>query len=144
MDRIDNSAVRQGVPQKRSSMARTMAEALVLIFATVRVASAQSVSVDSLITKFGVYIIDPILLVIFAAGFFMFMWGLFQFMLNVNRGEDTSAGKQHMIYGTIGMVIMVSVYGIIGLLDNTFGLNISHPNTDTQNVNVPSVTFTGS
>jgi ABC-type phosphate transport system permease subunit len=99
--------------------------------------------VDQLITKFGTYIVDPILLVIFAAGFFMFMWGLFQFMLNISRGEDTSTGKQHMIYGTAGMLIMVSAYGIIALLDNTFGLNVANPDANTQNVSVPSVNFVG-
>ena len=98
---------------------------------------------DTLITKFGIYIVNPILLVLFAAGFFMFMWGLFQFMLNMNRGEDTGDGKQHMIYGTIGMVIMVSVYGIIALLDNTFGLNVSSPNVNVNSVNTPTVNFIG-
>lgn len=98
---------------------------------------------DDLITRFGTYIVDPLLLVIFAAGFFVFMYGLLEFMIKVNRGEDSSTGKQHMIYGTLGMFIMVSVYGIISLLDSTFGLNISNPNVNTQNINVPSVNFTG-
>ena len=98
---------------------------------------------DGLITRFGTYIVNPLLLLIFAAGFFMFMYGLLQFMISVNKGEDTSSGKQHMIYGTIGMFIMVSVYGIIALLDSTFGLNLSNQNINTQNVNVPSVNFTG-
>jgi ABC-type phosphate transport system permease subunit len=104
-------------------------------------AYAQTTNVDSLITKFGIYIVDPILLVIFAAGFFMFMWGLFQFMVNVSRGEDTADGKRHMIYGTLGMLIMVSVYGIIAFLDNTFGLNVSNPNINTRNISAPTVQF---
>jgi|SRR5665213_3622834 len=95
-----------------------------------------------LITRFGTYIVDPLLLVIFATGFFMFMWGLLQFMVNTNRGEDTSDGKRHMIYGSLGMFIMVSVYGLIALLDSTFGLNISNPTVNT-NVTVPTVNFTG-
>jgi hypothetical protein len=98
---------------------------------------------DALITKIGTYIIDPLLLVIFAAGFFMFIWGLFQFMLNTNGGEDNSEGKRHMIYGTIGMFIMVSVYGIISLLASTFGLNLTSTNVNT-NVNVPTASFVGS
>ena len=104
---------------------------------------AQTVNVDGLITKFGTYIVDPILLVIFASGFFMFMWGLFQFMLNISRGEDTGDGKRHMIYGTLGMLVMVSVYGIISFLDNTFGLNVANPDVNTQNINAPTVNFTG-
>jgi ABC-type phosphate transport system permease subunit len=100
-------------------------------------------AVDTLISRFGTYIINPILLVIFAGGFFMFMYGLLQFMINMNRGEDTSDGKRHMIYGTIGMFIMVSVYGIISLLDSTFGLNVANPNYNTQSVSAPNVQFVG-
>lgn len=98
-------------------------------------------NVSGIISKFGTYIVDPLLLVIFAAGFFMFMWGLLQFMVSVNAGEDTSDGKRHMIYGTLGMFIMVSVYGIISLLDSTFGLNISNPSSATP-TNLPTVNFT--
>ena len=98
---------------------------------------------DEIISKFGTYITDPLLLVIFAAGFFLFMWGLFQFMVETNRGGDRETGKQHMIYGTIGMFIMVSVYGIISLIDSTFGLNVASQNVNTQNVDTPTITFTG-
>ncbi len=114
---------------------------LIALMSSSGTAYAQSTNIDDLITKFGTYIVDPILLVIFAAGFFMFMWGLFQFMLNISRGEDTSDGKRHMIYGTLGMLIMVSVYGIIAFLDNTFGLNVSNPDVNTQNVSAPTVQF---
>ena len=94
-----------------------------------------------LITKLGTYIVNPLLLVMFAAGFFMFMYGLLQFMISINRGEDAADGKRHMIYGTAGMLIMVSVYGIIALLDSTFGLNLSNPNINANNVNVPTANF---
>jgi hypothetical protein len=97
---------------------------------------------DDLITKFGTYIVNPLLLVIFAAGFFMFMYGLLEYMIKAGSSEDTSEGKRHMIYGTLGMFIMVSVYGIISLLDSTFGLNISNPSANT-NANVPTINLTG-
>jgi hypothetical protein len=64
-------------------------------------------------------------------------------MLSANSGEDTSTGKQHMIYGTAGMLIMVSVYGIISLLDHTFNLNVANPNTDPTNINVSSRSIFG-
>jgi len=38
-----------------------------------------------------------------------------------------------MVYGLIGMLIMVSVYGIIALIVNTFGLNVS--STDVSRIN---------
>ena len=71
--------------------------------------------------RFVTYVIDPAILVVFAAGFFLFIWGLVQFLWNLNSGGDNKEGKQHMIWGVVGMLIMISVYGILSLLDNTFG-----------------------
>jgi ABC-type phosphate transport system permease subunit len=76
--------------------------------------------IDTLLYKISTIIIYPIMVVVFAAGFFMFMWGLFKFMLNLSQGsKSVDDGKQHMLWGTIGMVIMVSGYGIVQLIDNT-------------------------
>ncbi len=92
---------------------------------------------NQIVTAISTYIINPILLVIFAAGFFMFMWGLFEFMVAQSTGEKAGIenGKRHMISGVFGMFIMVSVYGIISLLDSTFNLQVSNPN---PTLNAPS------
>lgn len=96
---------------------------------------------SSLVNKFVDVIIDPAILVIFAAGFFMFLWGLVQFLWNLNEGA-TNNGKQHMLWGMVGMLIMVSVYGIITLIDTTFSLNISNPDVSRlNNVNAPANFF---
>ena len=81
---------------------------------------------SSLIDKFVDYIIDPAILVIFAAGFFLFTWGLVQFIYKLDEGAQSS-GKQHMLWGIVGMLIMVSVYGIISIIDDTFDLDFGNP-----------------
>ena len=78
---------------------------------------------SDLIGRFVTYIINPIILVVFAAGFFMFMWGLVQFMWALRNGSAPDTGKSHMLWGIVGMVIMVSVEGILGIVDSTFGFN---------------------
>lgn len=87
----------------------------------------------NLVDKFVTLIIDPAILIVFAAGLFLFMWGLVEFLVAINRGGDTSEGKRHMVWGIVGMLIMVSVYGIISLLDNTFGLDIANPDVSRIN-----------
>lgn len=100
---------------------------------------------SDLVGRFVTYIINPIIWVLFAAGFFLFMFGLVQFMWNLQSGK-TDTGKSHMIWGIVGMVIMVSVEGIIVLVDQTFGFNaLSGGNVDVgriENVTAP-VNFTG-
>ncbi len=78
---------------------------------------------EQLLRNFVTYIIDPAILVIFTAGFFLFVWGLVQFLMNLDKGSENEEGKQHMLWGIVGMFVMASVFGIITLLNNTFDLD---------------------
>lgn len=84
---------------------------------------AASALLDKLIT----YVVNPAILLVFAAGFAVFMYGLLEFMWNLNSGEASQEGKRHMVYGIIGMLIMISVYGILKLVDDTFGFGALTP-----------------
>jgi hypothetical protein len=92
---------------------------------------------NDVITRFKVYLINPLIILVFAAGFFFFVYGLVEFMWKLSQGADTKEGKQHMIWGIVGMVIMASTYGILSLVTGTFGIDYQNPDTTTPiNVNV--------
>jgi hypothetical protein len=74
-------------------------------------------------------IIDPAVRVVFTLGLFFFLWGFVEFLWQLKDGKASEEGKNHMIYGLVGMLIMVSVYGIIALVMNTFGID---PDTATD------------
>jgi hypothetical protein len=80
-------------------------------------------SAGDVIGRLVTFIIDPAILVIFTLGFFWFMWGLVQMLWGSKEGKVDDKYKAHMLWGVVGMLIMISVYGIIALLDNTFSLN---------------------
>lgn len=67
-------------------------------------------------------IIDPIILLLFSVGVFLFMWGLVQFLLNADKPEGKENGQRHMLWGIIGVFIMATVFGIIQIILSTFGL----------------------
>jgi hypothetical protein len=77
---------------------------------------------STIINRLVDLIINPLILLVFACGFFLFMWGLVKFLWNSREGEINDNGKQHMLWGVVGMFIMVSVYGIINLITGTFGI----------------------
>ncbi len=79
----------------------------------------------SIIDKIVEIIINPLLVLIFAAGLVVFMWGLLQFMKNVDNEGERSTGKSHMLWGLVGMFIMVAVQGIIGLVVDTLDIRQS-------------------
>lgn len=97
-----------------------------------------------LLDRIVTYVIDPAVKVVFTLGLFFFLWGFIEFLWHLKDGKVNDDGKNHMIWGLVGMVIMVSVYGIISLIMNTFGID---PGTATdvsriQNVD-PGINFFG-
>ncbi len=82
---------------------------------------------SDLLDKVVTYIVNPVILLVFAAGFAIFMYGLLEFMWNLNSGEASKEGKRHMMWGLVGMFIMVSVYGILRIIDDTFGFGALTP-----------------
>ena len=66
---------------------------------------------------------NTIVPLIFAVTFLVFIYGVFRFFI-LGSADSTSreSGKQFIIWGMIGMAVMVSVWGIIYMVVNTFGL----------------------
>ena len=71
-----------------------------------------------LLNRISEHIIDPIIFTLFTAAFVVFIWGLVQFVSHLDNEEARSTGGKHMIWGIIGMVVMVGVNSIIAVIQN--------------------------
>lgn len=81
--------------------------------------------VETLAANITALIINPIIALIFAAGFLVFVWGVVQFLSGLaGTGEAADEGKQHMLWGVIGMAIMIAAVGILRLIGNTIGVPV--------------------
>jgi hypothetical protein len=50
-----------------------------------------------------------------------FVWGILQYyFLNPNNEEQKKKGKSFMIWGLVALFVMVTVWGLVGILYNTF------------------------
>ena len=67
-------------------------------------------------------IINPIILLLSAGAFIVFLWGVFKFIKGAGDEKERSEGKQAIFWGLIGLVIIFGAYGIINLALGTFGL----------------------
>lgn len=77
-------------------------------------------AVVSFVGKLETFIINPLIAVIFVAAIVIFLWGLIEFLFAYNLDEEKRKnGKRHMLWGIIGIFIMVAIEGIIGLICNT-------------------------
>lgn len=70
-------------------------------------------------------IVNPLIVLMFAAAVVYFLWGVFNYIKGAASDSDRKTGAQHILWGVVGMFIMVSVYGIIKVALNTFGLGSS-------------------
>ncbi len=61
-------------------------------------------------------ILNPLIIFLFALAMAYFLYGVMQFIVNPGSEEMKKTGKSHMIWGVVGMAIMVSVFGIMKII----------------------------
>jgi len=82
----------------------------------------EMLSIKQLMFRVSYYIINPLIIFGFVVALIYFIWGIIDFLRNRdNNAEASNDGKQHMLWGTFGMVIMVSAFAIMRLLANVVG-----------------------
>lgn len=79
-------------------------------------------SVDSFIQSVNTQIINPLILFLFALAMVYFLYGMLKFFMGADNDEARSEGKQHMIWGVLGMTIMMGVFAILNLVLDTLNL----------------------
>jgi uncharacterized membrane protein YidH (DUF202 family) len=77
---------------------------------------------EVLLRKIVDNIVTPVIYLIAALAVVYFLWGVFVFIQNADNAEKRKDGYNHMIWGIIGLFIMVSAKGIISIILRTMGL----------------------
>lgn len=83
-------------------------------------------SIGEFLNKVSDAIVNPLIRLMFAAATIVFAWGIIQFISSTENDEKREEGKRTMLWGVIGMFIMLTVYGIVAALLGTFGISNSH------------------
>ncbi len=60
--------------------------------------------------------------VIFALAFLVFIWGVFKFVANAGDETKRAEGRQFILWGLLGIVVLFSVWGFVNLLLSTLGI----------------------
>lgn len=73
------------------------------------------------ISNIKVYILNPIIGFMFAVAVVMFIYGIVEYIWSADNEEKVEVGKKHMIWGIVGIFVMIGVYGILNILSGFWG-----------------------
>ena len=78
-------------------------------------------TIEQIINKITTQILNPVIVLLFALATIFFIWGVIQYVIG-SQGDTgkLEKAKSAILYGIIGMFIMASAWGIVGVLQNFF------------------------
>src|SRR3989344_4619806 len=80
---------------------------------------ARAQTLQSFVEKIYENIFNPFVLLVGALALIIFLWGVIEFIARSDSDEAVGTGKRHMVWGIIGLLIILSVWGIMNLICRT-------------------------
>ncbi|MCC7160390.1 hypothetical protein IT399_01530 [Candidatus Nomurabacteria bacterium] len=92
---------------------------------------------QSILCRIG-QLMNYVLPIIILLGVIYFVWGVVQYVI-ADTEEAKVKGRDSIIYGIIGLTVIVAMWGLVRIVQNTFGLNDDNQNkapssTDIKNL----------
>jgi len=78
-------------------------------------------------SKIIVGILNPAMDLLIAAAVILFLYGVIKYVSGGDDEAKRKEAKNYIVYGIIGLFVMVSVWGLVNLLAGTFSLNPAIP-----------------
>ncbi len=91
-------------------------------------------TLESILCKIG-DLLSTVVPILIALGVVYFVWGVITYVIASDE-EAKSAGRNRVIYGIIGLAVIVAVWGLVKILTNTFGI----PTTG-QDITLPTTPY---
>ena len=72
-------------------------------------------------------VVNGLIPIVLALTVLFFFWGLAMYLLDAGNSEKKADGIRIMVMGVAALFVMVSIWGIIGVLQQTFQVDQSKP-----------------
>ncbi len=72
-------------------------------------------------------VVKPLVALFIGLALLYFLWGIVTYIRNLDNDTKRSEGRTMMIWGIIALFVMVSVWGLVGILTGTFQFDTSEP-----------------
>ncbi|MFH1626919.1 MAG: hypothetical protein ABH971_02370 [bacterium] len=77
---------------------------------------------NTLLNNIITNIVNPIIYLLMVLSVIYFIWGIMVFIKNADNADKRKEGYLHMLWGIIGIFIMISARGIIHIIISSMGL----------------------
>lgn len=72
-----------------------------------------------MLARIIVNIINPFIYLLVGVAVVVFLWGLVEFIAKADDPEGRATGRQHIMWGLIGLAIIFGTYGIMNVIQRT-------------------------
>ena len=86
-------------------------------------ASQAQLVAQGFLAKINNAILFPLITLMMAVALLIFLYGAFEYVRNANNEEGRATGSRHLLYGIIGMLVMLSAFALLNIAAGTFGLD---------------------
>ena len=73
--------------------------------------------------KVNDFILFPLIALLSGVAFLVFIYGGAEYIMNASSDQAREQGKKHILYGLIGLLVMVSAFAILEIAAGTFALD---------------------
>lgn len=77
----------------------------------------------NLMDKINEVILFPLIALMMAIALLVFLYGAFEFVAGANNDSAREKGKRHLLYGLIGLLVMLSAVAILEIAAGTFDVD---------------------
>jgi hypothetical protein len=79
--------------------------------------------VNDLLSTFIKVIVNPAIILLFAVSMIVFVYGIINTWIKNEGPEARREGGNHLLWGLVGMTIMIGVFVIMSFIQNSLGIS---------------------
>jgi hypothetical protein len=79
---------------------------------------------QSIVTRVENAILFPLMTFMLSVALLMFLWGMYEYVRDAENDGSRGKGRSHMLYGIIGMLVMLCAMAILEIAAGTFGVTV--------------------
>lgn len=84
--------------------------------------SDAQIAAQCIVDRLNDTILFPLIALMSGIALLVFLWGGFEYVRNADNDSARQQGQNHLLYGIVGLLVMVSAYAILNVAAGTFGL----------------------